>query len=104
MNMLTYSKLNAIFPKELVIYIGEFNPEHKEKMKSVFDELHEYHKVVYCDNDMCEKPFDIDDAYVSNMAFSKHDFYFCCEDCQSYGEWSIHYDYRKSRRSFQHQP
>ena len=95
-NMLTYNYLSSIFPRELVIYIGEYNPEHKKIMKLVFDELNDYHSTVYCDNDMCEQPFHIDKAYTTNIL--KQECHFCCEDCQSYGEWSIRYDYRKSMR------
>ena len=53
---------------------------------------------------MCEKPLNIDDAWVGNMWFSKQEFYFCCDDCKSYGEWSLSYDYRKSRRRLLQQP
>lgn len=97
--MLTYNDLRKVLPDVLVIYIGEYNPEHRKQMKLVFDELDDYHKTVCCDNDMCERPFHIDNAWIGHMWFSSnHDYYFCCEDCKSYGEWSLTYDYRKSMR------
>jgi|APSaa5957512535_1039671.scaffolds.fasta_scaffold366934_1 hypothetical protein len=96
--MLKYNELSKILPKVIVDYIGQYNPEHRMKMHDVLEELYEYHNIVLCDYDMCEQPFDKNYGIISRMHFSNSDFHFCCDDCQSYGEWSISYDYRKSRR------
>ena len=98
MNMLTYNELRTLLPKVIVDYIGQYNPEHRIKMNDVMDELYEYYNIVLCENDMCERPFDKNYGVTGNMYFSRHNFYFCCENCQSYGEWSIGYDFRKSMR------
>lgn len=87
-------------PIELENHIYDFSYQnrviHKEKLNIVLDELYYVTNYTYCDNDMCEKEIcksdSIEDSILNNVC------YFCDEHCKSYGEWSIRYDYRKSRR------
>ena len=76
--------------------IDLFNVEHRELMKGVFEELLYYHTLVYCDNDMCERRISTENALVANIL--GNDYYFCNHDCQSYGDWSIRYDWRRYHR------
>ena len=72
---------------------------HSGLLGEVHEELLYLMNTYICDNDMCERLFHIDNAWIGHMWFSSnHDYYFCCEDCKSYGEWSLTYDYRKSMR------
>jgi len=87
-------------PIELENHIYDFSYQyrviHKDKLNIVLDELHYVTNYTDCDNDMCEKEIckldSIEHTILNNVC------YFCDENCKSYGEWSIRYDYRKSRR------
>ena len=41
---------NSNLPKDVIITIFEYNPEHREKMKDVLDELYKLN-MVHCDNE-----------------------------------------------------
>lgn len=87
-----------ILPREVANYVSEYNVEHRAMMADVLDELYWWHNETFCDNDMCEAPCLKDECVVTRLPFSNHEFYFCCDHCRSYGEWSIQYDYRKTHR------
>lgn len=96
---MNYSEIYKRLPKVLGDYIAMFNVEHRKNMFPVLDELYDHCNLVYCDNDMCEREVYKEECIQTQFSFMENvDFYFCCESCESYGTWSIHYDYRKSRR------
>ena len=86
-----------LLPTDLKNYIFGYGPGHYEKYMDVMDELYEYMNLTICGNDMCEK-----EIYIYNSIETTilgRTCYFCDNDhCAGYGEWSIRYDYRKSRR------
>lgn len=98
--MSIYSDKIYTLPVELESHIYDFNYHHrvihKEKLNIVLDELDYVTNYIYCGNDMCEKEIykvdSIESVVLNNVC------YFCDEDCKSYGEWSIRYDYRKRHR------
>lgn len=90
-------------PYELQIHISEYNPSHRERMKDVFEELDYAMNWSYCDNDMCERYFELIDDDVVEIELIDRLHVFCCENCANYGRWSIQYDYRKHRRRMQQQ-
>lgn len=85
-------------PNELQIRISEYNPNHRERMQYVFEELDNVMNWCDCDNDMCERDFYLFDETAIEMEISGNIYRFCCQNCASYGRWSIQYDYRKYRR------
>lgn len=87
-----------ILPREVANYVAEYNVEHRDMMAEVLDELYWWHNEIRCDNDICEAICFKDECVSTRLSFSNHEFYFCCDDCMSYGEWSIQYDYLKARR------
>ena len=83
-------------PSDVCILINTFNPVHREKMFLVLEELVYYNTLTRCDNDMCEKEISIENAIEGSILGGT--YYFCDENCQSNGEWSIRYDWRKAMR------
>ncbi len=96
-------KLSTL-PIELKRYIYDFSYQHRvihrDSLNVVLDELLYVTNYTYCDNDMCEEEIckldSIEHTVLNNVC------YFCDDHCKSYGEWSIRYDYRKSRRLERH--
>tara|TARA_B110000285_G_scaffold130233_1_gene146347 strand:+ start:4880 stop:5200 length:321 start_codon:yes stop_codon:yes gene_type:complete len=90
---------NLYIPKELVDIIFSYNPEHRENMTHVLDELLYVTNYTTCDNENCEAELykHEDDCVTTWVVGNEH--HFCNEECASYGEWSIRYDIRKSRRN-----
>ncbi len=96
---MNYSEIYKRLPKVLGDYIASFNVAHRKNMFPVLDELYDHCNLVYCDNDMCEREVYKEECIHTKFCFIKEvDFYFCCDHCESYGSWSIRYDYRKSLR------
>ena len=91
-------------PKDIQLHIWGYNPEHREKLNNVLDELDYVVNWTYCDNDMCEMSIHkLDNCTIKSsplpLPMLKYsECYFCSEDCESYGTWSKRYDYRKSMR------
>ena len=93
--------LDGIFnrlPKDLKMYIWEYDPNHRERLNLVLDELVYTVNWTYCSNDMCECDINILDENTVIESILGLTHYFCNSDCLSYGEWSIRYDYRKMKR------
>ena len=100
---------NSNLPKDVIITIFEYNPEHREKMKDVLDELYELN-MVHCDNEMCVYGYYERDLFNKNTGCEESlpkwgrngiyylKSYFCCENCASYEVWSCNYDIRKLMR------
>jgi hypothetical protein len=44
--------LSKLFPQEIIILIFEFNPEHREKMKDVFQEMYRMQRCDICESIM----------------------------------------------------
>lgn len=88
-----------LLPKELQILISEYNVFHREDMNCVNEELLYNASRVMCDNDMCER--EISKLHCNISSFLNTECYFCDEDCEGYGMWSIRYDYRKRQRRLQ---
>lgn len=94
-------------PYELRVLVNTFSVEHRPKLatvhvdlyhKSVMDEIIYNNSLTYCSNDMCENNILKNKSVMSEILGYEH--YFCDEECQSYGEWSIRYDYRKRKNRY----
>jgi hypothetical protein len=102
--MIMCSDKLSTLPIELKRYIYDFSYQHrvnhKDNLNIVLDELLYVTNYTYCDNDMCEEEIckldSIEHTVLNNVC------YFCDDHCKSYGEWSIRYDYKKSRRLERH--
>ena len=90
---------NLYIPKELVDIIFSYNPEQRENRTHVVDELLYVTNYTTCDNENWEADLyqHEDDSLHPWVVGNEH--HFCNEECASYGEWSIRYDIRKSRRN-----
>ena len=102
--------LAQILPQVLVNEIFSYDPQHREYMKGVmndllfahhkwnmcpvFDELIEQE----CDNEYCGQIITRNSDDTQSVIILNHLYHFCCEDCAGEGEWSIRYDYRKAMR------
>ena len=93
-----FKTLYDILPREVANYVSEFNVEHRTMMADVLDELWFWHNEISCYNDMCEATCYKDECVAATLPFANHEVYYCCDECRSYGEWSISYDYRKMCR------
>ena len=78
------------------IHRNTYLPEHRLHMNEVFDELLYVTNIVWCDNEKCELEIDKRNAIYKKIVCI--DCYFCSDNCQSYGDWSIRYDLRKEKR------
>ena len=65
-------------------------------MNGVFDELLYVTNMVFCNNENCELEIDKRNAIYEEILCI--DCYFCSDNCQSYGSWSIRYDLRKRKK------
>ena len=102
--------LAKILPQVLVNEIFSYDPQHREYMKDVmndllfahhkwnmcpvFDELIEQE----CDNEYCGQIITRNSDDTQSVIILNHLYHFCCEDCAVEGECSIRYDYRKAMR------
>jgi hypothetical protein len=92
------SQNNLYIPEELIGEVFSYNPEHRENMVNVLDELLHVTNYTTCDNENCEADlYKYCDDCVTTWIVG-NEFHFCNEECASYGEWSIRYDIRKSYR------
>ena len=107
-------------PKQLQLYIFEFNPEHREKLKAVHEDLfrdfHVYnmHNVLnelimaqtyICDYEYCEAEIPRGEAVEGSLPLHqqidlRHTFHFCNEHCKSAGLHWIMDDYKKFLRGW----
>jgi hypothetical protein len=83
-------------PYELRVLVNTFSAEHRSNMKEVLEELIYYTSIACCMNENCERQIYLSNAVQTTIIGDI--YYFCDEQCSSYGEWSIRYDYRKSMR------
>ena len=81
-----------------IMNVEFINPEHRENMTDVLDELLYVTNYTTCDNDNCEAELHTNQDDCVTSWFETTEYQFCNEDCKSYGMWSIRYDIRKSRR------
>jgi hypothetical protein len=102
--------LAQILPQVLVNEIFSYDPQHREYMKGVmndllfahhkwnmgpvFDELIEQE----CDNEYCSEIITLYSDESESRIILNNLYHFCCENCAGQGEWSIRYDYRKAMR------
>ena len=94
--MTSYSAMSSyqILPQVLQDLIGEFNVEHRPKMKMVFNELLEKHKNTEIINARCSNCCnESDPIYTKNILF--HKYTFCSEWCEYDLELSIRKSWRK---------
>lgn len=77
-----------LLPCVLQDLIGEFNIEHRPKMKLVLEELMEYYTCMNCSSDFYDK------RYTKTILSNK--FVFCCEWCMDDMEHHIRKSYRQT--------
>lgn len=105
-------------PEHLQLYIFEFNPEHREKLKEVhndlFRDLHIYNmcdvldeliisQTYICDYEYCEAEIPRSEAVEGLLPLQESNnlprrFHFCNEKCKSAGLYWIMDSYRKFLR------
>lgn len=98
MNTMDVTNIISSLPKELITHIYSYDPNHRIRLDKVHEELLYEVNTYICNNDMCEKEFDIrheDSVTDVNISFLTCNF--CSKYCESYGTWSITYDLRKRR-------
>jgi hypothetical protein len=81
-------------PKVLVDEIFSYDPQHREYMKEVFEELKNKHESLYkCDRYDCET-----NCYGNFIKTSImfHNFRFCCVECEGEGSSEIRRDMRRA--------
>ena len=78
---------NIIFtlPKELLTHIYSYDANHRIRLDKSEELLYEMNTYI-CDNDMCEKEFDIrhEDSVTDVNIFLTCNF--CSKHCESYGK------------------
>lgn len=114
--MTTFNNL----PKHLQQHILEFNPEHREKLKTVHEDLfrdfHEYnmHNVLdelimsqtyICDYEYCESEIPRGEAVEGSLSLHEQinlprTFHFCNEHCKTAGLYWIMDTYKKFLRGW----
>jgi len=77
-----------LLPRVLQDLIGEFNVEHRPKMKLVLEELMEYYTCMNCSSDFYDK------RYTKTILSNK--FVFCSKWCMDEMEHHIRKSYRKT--------
>jgi hypothetical protein len=77
-----------LLPRVLQDLIGEFNVEHRPKMKLVLEELMEYYTCMNCSSDFYDK------RYTKTILSNK--FVFCSEWCMDDMEHHIRKSYRQT--------
>jgi len=102
--------LTKILPQVLVNEIFSYDPQHREYMKDVMNDLlFSHHKwnmaPVFdeliqqeCDNEYCTQIITLYSDESESRIILNNLYHFCCENCAGLGEWSIRYDYRKAMR------
>lgn len=68
-------------PKEIQILIGEFNPEHRPKMRKVFKELREYISLRTMKYSKCGNCFDTGPQPIITYIYWQK-YVFCSEWCR----------------------
>jgi hypothetical protein len=91
-------------PKHLQLHILEFNPEHREKLKDVLDELIRSQTYI-CDYEYCESEIPIGEEVVGSLSLHeqinlRRTFHFCNEHCKSAGLYWIMDSYKKCLRGW----
>jgi len=82
--------LFEMLPKVLVDEIFSYDPQHREYIKEVFEELKNKHECLYkCDRYDCETNC-YDNFLKTSIMF--HNFRFCCVECAGEGEDEIRRD------------
>ena len=103
--ILTMEIFNRL-PREVRVLVNTFSVEHRPNLEKVhvdlfhqfaMDELLYDNSWTYCANDMCEREILKDESVMSTIMDYEH--HFCNDECESYGSWSIWYDYRKYGRT-----
>ena len=89
---------NIYIPSELLLEIISYNPEHRNNMANVLDELLYVTNYVICDNELCESELYTKHDDCVTVTILNREYHFCNESCASYGTWSIRYDIRKQFR------
>ena len=97
--MTTIDGNNLYIPSEILREIFSYAPEHRENMVNVLDELLYVTNYTTCDNENCEAELYKHEDHCVTSWVVDNEHHFCNEECASYGEWSIRYDIRKSRRN-----
>lgn len=83
-----------MLPKVIVDEIFSYDPQHREYMKEVFEELKNKHESLYkCDRYDCES-ICYDKKSIKLRIFCEK-FKFCCEECAGEGESEIRRDMRR---------
>jgi hypothetical protein len=77
-----------LLPRVLQDLIGEFNVDHRPKMKLVLEQLMESYTCMNCSSDFCDK------RYTKIILSNK--FIFCSEWCMDELEHHIRRDYREN--------
>lgn len=91
-------------PQHLQLYIFEFNPEHREKLKAVHHELI-MSQTYICDYEYCESEIPRDEAVEGSLPLPeeinlRRTFHFCDEHCKSAGLYWIMDGYKKFLRGW----
>ena len=102
--------LAQILPQVLVNEIFSYDPQHREYMKDVMNDLlfahHKWNMTPVfdeliqqeCDNEYCTQIITLYSDESESRIILNNLYHFCCENCAGQGEWSIRYDYRKAMR------
>lgn len=102
--------LAQILPQVLVNEIFSYDPQHREYMKNLMNDLlFAHHKwnmdpvldeliEQECDNEYCSEIITRYSQESESVIILNNLYHFCCEYCAGEGEWSIRYDYRKAMR------
>ena len=86
----------SMLPAEICLLIDSFNCQYRDNMIEVLQELSYQFTLTTCDNDTCENEISTETAVVKRILGGI--YYYCDVPYCGYGEWSLRYDYRKSRR------
>ena len=107
-------------PHHIQLYIFEYNPEHREQLQKVhenlFRDFHIYNmswvldelimkQTITCDYEYCEADIAKCEAVEDSLPLPeninlKHTFHFCNDECKSAGMYWIMDDYRKFLRGW----
>lgn len=94
---------NLRLPDEVILYILDFAPHHREKFKIVLKNLlwnDIHHSMRWKSCDECDQYFDRFDMekYKFNVPIEDPSFCTTMYFCSGYCEWSYMYDFRKMQR------
>lgn len=102
--------LAQILPQVLVNEIFSYDPQHREYMRGVINDLmfahHKWNMAPVfdelieqeCDNEYCSEIITRYNEEAESVIILNNLYHFCCENCAGEGEWNIRYDYRKAMR------